>query len=135
MSLSSDRITPRRDGIQYGRAVAAGKILYVGALACLNTTGYLVPGASDNTLIADGVAVQFADNSLGADGALTIIVDKRVHRFNNSANADRITIANIGDNCYVVDDQTVALTNGGSTRPLAGEISDVDDDGVWVKFN
>ena len=43
-----------------------------------------------------------------------------------------ITQAEIGDACYIVDDETVAKTSGGNTRSVAGEIVDVDDDGVWV---
>ena len=132
--LTKDRITPRKDGFQYGRPVAATKIIFIGALACLNATGFLVPGAADNTLVADGVSVGFADNSLGLDGELSVIVDKRPHRLNNSTDADLIAAAQIGDNCYVVDDQTVAKTNGGGARPVAGVITDVDDSGVWVKF-
>jgi len=133
-ALTQDRNTARKDGIQLARQVAATKIIFVGALCCLNATGYLTPGAADNTLVADGVALNYADNSLGADGALVVNVDKRPHRFANSAAADLITIAQIGDNCYVVDDQTVAKTNGGGARPVAGLIIDVDDAGVWVKF-
>jgi hypothetical protein len=34
----------------------------------------------------------------------------------------------------VVDDQTVAKTNGSSSRSVAGIIRDVDADGVWVEF-
>jgi hypothetical protein len=132
--LNKDRITPRKDGLQYGRPVAATKIIFVGALCCLNATGFLVPGSADNTLVADGVAIEYRDNTLGADGDLTCIIDKRPHRFANSADADLIAAAQIGDNCYVVDDQTVAKTNGGGARPVAGVIADVDDSGVWVKF-
>jgi hypothetical protein len=31
-----------------------------------------------------------------------------------------------------VDDETVAATNGGSTRSAAGTVVGIDDDGVWV---
>lgn len=134
MALIKDRNTPRSDGLQYPRPVAATKVIFVGALCCLNATGFLVPGSADNTLIADGVAINPADNTSGADGALTITVDKRPHRFANSADADLITAAQIGDDCYVVDDETVAKTNGGGARPVAGKITHVDDSGVWVKF-
>jgi hypothetical protein len=54
----------------------------------------------------------------------------------NSAGADAITSANIGAYCYVVDDQTVALTSAGGTRPIAGKIKSVDTTfGVWVEFS
>ena len=53
----------------------------------------------------------------------------------NSAAADQITAADIGNDCYGVDDQTVAKTNGANTRSVAGKIYDVDAQGVWVKFS
>jgi len=134
MALTKDRNTPRRDGFEYGRGVAATKIVFAGSLVCLNATGYAVPGSADNTLITDGCAQEYQDNSLGADGALVVKIDKRPHRFANSAGADQVTIAQIGDDCYVVDDQTVAKTNGAGARPVAGKIVDVEDTGVWVKF-
>ena len=34
--------------------------------------------------------------------------------------------------CYVVDDETVAKTNGTNTRSRAGVVVDVDAQGVWV---
>jgi hypothetical protein len=46
-----------------------------------------------------------------------------------------ITRAEIGDDCYIVDDSTVAKTNpGGNTRSVAGKIVDVDAKGVWVRI-
>jgi hypothetical protein len=34
----------------------------------------------------------------------------------------------------LVDDQTLAATDGAGTRSEAGDIYDVDDDGVWIEF-
>ena len=45
-----------------------------------------------------------------------------------------IAAADIGNNCYVVDDQTVAKTNGTNSRSVAGKVHDVDAIGVWVDF-
>ncbi|CUH67985.1 hypothetical protein TG4357_03322 [Thalassovita gelatinovora] len=53
----------------------------------------------------------------------------------NSAAADEITIADIGNKAYAVDDQTVAKTDGTATRSPAGIIDDVDANGVWVRFD
>ena len=36
--------------------------------------------------------------------------------------------------CYIVDDQTVAKTDGSSARSKAGTIVNVDDQGVWVRI-
>jgi hypothetical protein len=56
-------------------------------------------------------------------------------QFANSAAGDLIATADIGTVCYIVDDQTVAKTNGTSTRSPAGVVVDVDAQGVWVSFD
>lgn len=125
--------TPRKDNRIYGRKMAAAKIL-AGTIVCLNAQGYATPGATSTTLKADGVAQETIDNSTGAAGDQTIRIVKGAHRFKNSAAGDAITIADIGNDCYVVDNQTVAKTNGTNTRSVAGKITDVDALGVWVDF-
>jgi hypothetical protein len=131
-ALSADRNTNRRDGDRASRAVKGGVLIYGGALVCLDAEGRAVPGATSATLTADGRANRRADNSLGADGAITVEVQAGIFRWDNSAGGDLIAQANIGAPAYVVDDHTVALTNGGGTRSLAGKIVDVDAEGVWV---
>ena len=59
---------------------------------------------------------------------------KTVACFANSAAADAITLADIGADCYIVDDQTVAKTSATNTRSVAGKVFDVDAEGVWVDF-
>ena len=61
-------------------------------------------------------------------------IRKGTFRFGNSASGDLIAIADIGNDCYIVDDQTVAKTNGTNTRSVAGKVHDVDAEGVWVTF-
>ena len=75
-----------------------------------------------------------ADNAGGQAGDLSVRTRKGVFRFNNSAGADEITRAEIGDTCYVVDDETVAKTDDTGSRSAAGAIEDVDAIGVWVRF-
>lgn len=133
-ALTAARSTPRRDGRSFARGVAATKVIYAGSMVFLNATGFATPGAIATTLIADGVAKSTVDNSTGADGDKMVETEKGVFRFGNSTSTDAITKAEIGDPCYVVDDQTVAKTNGTNTRSVAGTIVDVDGVGVWVKF-
>lgn len=134
VALTSDRMTPRKENGGYGRAVAAGAVIYAGALVCLNATGFAVPGSTSTTLKADGRARSRADNTGGGNGAIVLEVEKGTFRFANSSSTDAITIADIGASAYVVDDQTVAKTNGGATRSVAGTIQDVDANGVWVRI-
>ena len=61
-------------------------------------------------------------------------VKRGTFKYGNSSAGDLIAQADVGADCYIVDDQTVAKTNGSSTRSVAGKIIAVDADGVWVKI-
>lgn len=133
-ALTQDRHTLRRDGGLIEPPVAANTRIFTGALVAINAAGLAVPGSTSATLKGVGAALTFADNTLGAAGAIRVRIDKRPARFANSAAADAISLADIGSDCFIVDDQTVAKTNGSNTRSRAGKVFDVDADGVWVDF-
>jgi hypothetical protein len=132
MALSADRNTPRKEGDLRQFPVAADTKIYAGALVCLNAAGAATPGAVATTLTAVGRAEAQADNTGGAAGDITVNVRKGTFRYANSAAADEIGPEDIGKTAYVVDDETVALTNGTNTRSAAGTIYDVDAQGVWI---
>ncbi|MDX1527048.1 MAG: hypothetical protein R3337_00385 [Gammaproteobacteria bacterium] len=114
-------------------AVGDAETIYQGALVCLDATGYAVPGATATTLTAVGRAEATVDNSAGADGDKTVKVRRGVFKFANSAGGDEIVQADLlTTNCYIVDDETVAKTDGTSTRSAAGKVYGIDSDGVWV---
>ena len=131
-ALAAPRPTPKRNGDRFSRSVAAGETVYQGALVALSATGFAIAAATAADITADGMAVETADNADGADGDRTVTVERGVFQFANSAGADEIGAADIGATAYIVDDQTVALTDGGGTRSAAGKIEDVDALGVWV---
>jgi hypothetical protein len=133
-ALIQDRATMRRPGEQMEPPVGANARIFAGALVAINATGFAVAGATGATLKGAGVAERRADNTGGVDGAIRVRLSKTPHAFANSAAADAITLADIGSDCYMVDDQTVAKTNGSNTRGRAGRVYDVDEDGVWVDF-
>lgn len=134
-ALTKNRDTPMKDGVLFSAPVAAAKTIYAGALVALDASGNITPGAAATTLIGAGRAEEYVDNSGGSAGDLSVTFRKGVFRFGNSASTDAITRAEIGDNCYIVDDATVAKTNGSNTRSVAGKIVDVDAGGVWVQFS
>lgn len=130
-ALTKDRNTPLRDGPIYSHPVKGATTIFAGALVVLDA-GYAKGGATATGLIAVGRAEQNVVNP-GADGAASIKVRRGVFRFENSTAGDAIDRTKIGATAYIVDDQTVAGTNGTNTRSAAGTIVDVDDDGVWVR--
>jgi hypothetical protein len=131
-ALTQDRATESRLGDFVNDPVAAGKLIYAGSLVVLSATGYAEPGITATTVTARGRAEEQADNTGGADGAITIKVRRGIFKFANDA-GDAVTRAMIGDDAYIVDDQTVAGTSGTNTRSVAGTIIDLDSDGVWVQ--
>jgi hypothetical protein len=133
MALTKDRNTPRRDGVDFEYPMAAATVGYAGGIAVLNA-GLLGPGTTATGRVAVGVFVERANNSAGAAGAIRGKVRRGVFRFKNSSAADEITLADVGNNCWIVDDEQVAKTNGSGTRSVAGRIEDVDANGVWVRF-
>lgn len=110
-ALTEDRNTPYREGVELEYDVAASTKIYGGSLACLNATGYAVPGADTASFKFAGVAQEQKDNTGGADGDKKITVRRTgVHRFAGSGFA----ITDIGEQVYVSDDQTVAKTTTNS---------------------
>jgi hypothetical protein len=134
-ALAADRNTPRLDGDHKSLGVAASQLIYAGAIVMRNAAGHALAGATAAGSVGVGRAEERVDNSAGAAGATSVRVRPGIYRYGNSAAADAITIAEIGDPCYVVDDQTVAKTNGTNTRSIAGFVHDVDANGVWVEFD
>jgi hypothetical protein len=130
-ALTADHNTPQlADGL-YGVPVKASVHIYKGALVVANA-GYAAPATTATGLIALGRAEQNVDNSTGGNGDKNVNVRPGVFRFANSASTDTIAQADVGADCFIVDDATVAKTSATSTRSRAGKIQAVDAVGVWV---
>lgn len=127
MSLTADRNTARAERANVKLlGVAAATKIYGGSIVCRNSAGYAVKGAAALGLRVVGRANEQVDNSAGANGDLTIKVEEGVFLWANSAAGDQIGIADIGNRCFIVDDQTVAKTSGAGTRSPAGRIVGLD---------
>jgi len=134
MALSEDMDVPAREGELFSYPVATAKKIYAGALIVMNSSGYAEPGTTATGKKALGRAAAQIDNTGGQNGDLVVPVEEGVFRYDNSLSGDAITLVEVGNVCYIVDDHTVAKTSGTGTRSVAGYIRDVDDDGVWVEI-
>ena len=130
-ALTKDRNTAKRAGAVHNDPVAASTNIFAGSIAVLNATGYAAPGTTATGLIARGVCQKQVDNSAGVDGALSVDTQPGIYLLANDGSVVR---TDIGATAYIVDDQTVANTDGAGTRSAAGKITDVDADGVWVQI-
>lgn len=109
---------------------------YQGGIAVMDSAGYIKPGVTGASLIAVGVFSKTADNSAGAAAAINGELREGFFYFANSAGGDAIALDDLGKPCYVVDDQTVALTSNSGARSPCGRIAGYDATlGVLVEIN
>lgn len=103
-NLTQDRKSIRKDGTIFSHPAAATTTVYAGALVNFNATGYIVPSADDATHTFAGKADAQADNQSGADGDIQVEGHREgVFEFNASG----MTIADVNQDAYIVDDNTV----------------------------
>lgn len=130
-ALSTARNTPAREGGVFDFPVAANTTCHQGGIAVLGA-GYAAPGSTAVGLIAVG---RFEETVTAVSaGDAHVRVKRGIFKYANSAAGDLIAQADAGADCYIVDDQTVAKTNGANTRSRAGQVVAVDADGVWVQI-
>lgn len=129
-ALKKDRNTPQRMGDRLVLQVAENTTIYAGSLVAVNAEGYAVPASAATTLTAAGRAEHQVINS-GSDTTESIIVLRGVFKFENLSSD---AVSKVFSTCYMVDDQTVAATDGGGTRSIAGKVLDIEPDGVWVEI-
>lgn len=140
-ATTARRNTPVRPLTRLTVPIAANVKINQGAMVSIDSSGYARPARTSTTDSCVGVAEATVDNTGGSAAAFNVNIQKHMldglsaWKFGNSSAGDLIATKDIGSTCYVVDDQTVALTNGTNTRIAAGRIVDVDSDGVWVLFN
>lgn len=130
-ALTEDKQIELQDGVEKDFPVAAAEKIFGGALACVNAAGYALEGSDTAGLIFQGIAMNRKDNSLGANGDLSVVLRRRglVKVIMGTA----ITIANVGDNVFLVDDQTVDLTANVTNKIFCGIIAGyIDTTHAWI---
>lgn len=130
-ALTAPRNTLLRHGDVCAFPVKAATTVHQGALTVLDG-GHAAPGRTATGLIAVGRAEHSATAVAAGDAQLE--VRSGVFKFGNSTSTDAIAQADVGADCYIVDDQTVAKTHATNTRSRAGKVVAVDGDGVWVQI-
>lgn len=133
MPLTQDRMTASRDAEIMPFAVGASQVIHMGALVAVNATGFLVAGTEATGLTYIGRADQAVDNSGGADGDAIIPVRRGKAFLWNNSGSDPVDQSLVGKTCYILDDETVAGTDGTGTRSAAGTVLAVESGGVWVE--
>lgn len=132
-ATTTDRNTCLKDPFLVAVPLAAGVAVLAGTMAAINADGFGEMATTAADLSYFGRFEEAVDNTTGADGDKTAQVRrKKVFLWDNEA-ADLVTQASLGQLCYMVDNQTVAATDGGGTRSVAGVVLAIESEGVWVE--
>ncbi|UQZ89540.1 hypothetical protein C4J81_15395 [Deltaproteobacteria bacterium Smac51] len=125
--LTKDRNTECRGGTDFVLPLAAGAVIFAGAVVCLNSSGFAVPASESADLKFPCVANHRVENVGGTDGAATVSVSRL--NVGLDAAAD-ITRAHIGLSVYLADDHTITAESSGRSR--AGILTDILHGQAWV---
>ncbi len=108
----------------------ADQVFFKGSGILVGTDGYAYVATTVTGRRSVGVAAYPCDTTGLDDGEASVVVQPGcVGWFDNSASSDEIAEDDKFKTVYWVDDATLALTDGGSTRTAAGAVFDVDADG------
>lgn len=131
---------PRRERAvslkQIKRILKSAEVAHEGGLACIDKAdGSLVRGKAGTTLVPIGLFIDVGEAGVTGNGTLTVKVRlfKEVWAWwfvNDTGTA--VVDANFGEECYILDDQTV--TGDGTGRSKAGRVWEVNSaKGVLVE--
>jgi len=133
----------RRNGKARQVGLAAGVKVWQGGLAML-ASGFARAarpgqGADMAAQAADaatcrvvGIFKHSAEGGVANGDVIAEIEHEGWYLLRNGTSGDAITAADIENDCYVIDDETVGKTHATNTRPKAGRIKDVTPAGVWI---
>ena len=124
-TLAADKALEYTEGVEIAIPVINADIIYGGAWTCVNAAGYALPGADTAGLIFMGIATARADNSAGALGAIKVPLRRR--GLIKAKLATAITISNVGDNVFLVDDESVDLAGNVTNDIFCGIIAEYID--------
>ena len=125
--LTENRNTPELHvgAVKYHYERTADGEIYAGSLVGQNSAGNAVAAADTANLVVLGRA----ENS--AVAGEKVVAKKGCFLFENGEGSEALSVADIGKDCYIVDDQTVGKI-GGTNKIKAGKVIDVTADGVAV---
>ena len=130
-NLDQDKKTEYREGVEISIPVDDGDKIYAGANVCVNAAGYAIRGGDTAGAIFMGISREYADNSSGQDGDISVLVKRR--GLYKMEFATVITIANVGDNVFLKDDHLVDVAGNVSNNILCGNIAEyIDTTHAWV---
>lgn len=118
--------------IATGRGPAASSVTFrQGSILMTNAGGYVTVGATATGQFVRGICTT-PKTSPASNGAVEVAWEEGDFELESGTAGDAITVANIGDTVYIIDDNTVGATDGGATRSAAGKLVAISPNGKPV---
>lgn len=130
-ALTEDKELQYTEGVELLFEMLAEAKIYGGSFVCVDADGYAQPGADTAAFIFEGMAIEQVSNVGGLSGAKSVVLRRR--GLFKALLGHAITIANVGDNVFLVDDQTVDLTAYTTNDIFCGVIAGyIDTTHAWI---
>lgn len=131
MVLAADKALEYTEGKELPFPVINADIIYGGSFVCVNAAGYALPGSDTAGLIFEGVATERVDNSTGNAGDKNVVLMRR--GLIKATLGTAISQANVGDNVFLVDDESVDLAGNTTHDIFCGIIAGyIDTTHAWI---
>lgn len=133
-ALTSKRpILPRKG--EHGVFLVAANVKCIEGGVAVLSGGYIRPGTLAQGLKPKGIFLQTVDNTGGKPGAKRVKVLLGLpgiqFKLDNST-TNPCAQTDVGSAGYIEDDHTIGNASQGATA--AGEITQIDEDGVWIQM-
>lgn len=129
--MSRERQAQFRDGSSRSFLVAAGAEIEENANVVLNADGFAIPAIAGPDVKSVGSATEPAKGG-ETDGEARVECRTGIKLWRNSE-GDPVSAAQIGEQAFIQDQNTVSATDAAGSLSPAGEVFDVDAAGVWIK--
>ncbi|MCW0218221.1 MAG: hypothetical protein OJI67_07845 [Prosthecobacter sp.] len=128
--------TNNRDGKRISVPLAAATKALQGTIACRNAAGYAVPGSDTANLVVLGIFAEEVDNSTGAAGDLSVVIERKAAFLLLNDPVNPVTIASVGTAgaAVIKDNQTVCVAAGAANDIPVGKPIEIVPAGVWVEI-
>lgn len=136
MALSAPRDTKEMASPFAFRHEALGgtsQDFYKGQLVAIDVSdGRLYPAAAGDLNLQVCGRCEETYSTGASETAKSVKFKSGIFNYASGQTSEAITVADKGQVCYVVDDETVGIDGNSQANALAGRIYDVDSYGVWV---
>lgn len=124
-ALTKKRMRKQVSVKELALTLKSGEVAYQGGRACLNTSdGKCYPAQAGTTFVPVGFFKADADATSG-DTACSVTLDSELSAdWMQNDSGSPVGSANVGSECYLLDDQTVTMSSSGNSK--AGRVLKVD---------